>query len=731
MSATVKHIHHLTRTALATSLALGGLHSNVMAQSISDTNNQSNSVEELVVIGSALYRDRTAAIAPQLEYTTDFFQRFEPVSVGDMLKRTPGVAFSSDVGEYDSPQLRGLGNGYTQILINGKAVPSASDDRAFFVDRIPAEIVDRIQIIRSPSADLSGAGIGGVINIILKEGQALNGGSARAGITNVDGEENKLNASFAYGGQSNTTQWSITGSFQERFVPKFKTEEVFDNERNLEEFQNENDVRDSDDLTLGGDVRFELNEKNSLSLSANYIKTKREEDQDETTFEVEDSALQLAEATLDDVDIEEETALYGFSWEYAPSENTQVRSFADFSEVELRETAIVFEGDDADSLELDETEVIDVIDDLTRLGTEFSVKTSDSTSLKFGLHLDDKRRSNQLTIIDDEGDADTQAFNTDDRLIAGFVKSEIVVNDGLQIEAGLRITDVDREIQGSDTPDAANTYSKTHLLPSFHASYAHPNGGVYRLSLARTMRRPGFDQLSPIVFEDEPEDGDISVGNPLLEEELSTGIDIGYEHPILRRGIIGINAFYRDVSNVIESGIVGESDNGGALYSVRNTGDGEVWGIELDMSFPLSDRTGFFANATLLDSKILDPFTLKNRRFQDQPDTIFNVGLDHTIPEWDVSMGFSYQERGDSTSVEYGEQVRLQYDANLEIFLEKRFANGVILRLTGNNLLDAEKVENFTKYDSLDDQRLDLVDEYEREIESVGPSLALTLRKAF
>ncbi|GHA17580.1 hypothetical protein GCM10008090_29110 [Arenicella chitinivorans] len=702
-----------------------------MAQSISDTTTQSNSVEELVVIGSALYRDRTAAIAPQLEYTTDFFQRFEPVSVGDMLKRTPGVAFSSDVGEYDSPQLRGLGNGYTQVLINGKVVPSASDDRAFFVDRIPAEIVDRIQIIRSPSADLSGAGIGGVINIILKEGQALNGGSARAGVTNVDGDENKLNTSFAYGGQSNTAQWSLTGSFQERFVPKVKTEEVFDDERNLEEFQNENDDRDSDDLTLGGDVRFELNEKNSLSLSANYIKTKRQEDQDETTFEVEDSEFQLAEATLDDVDIEEQTALYGISWEHVPSENIVFRSFADFSKVELSETAIVFEGDDAAALELDETEVIIIADDLTRLGTEFSVKTSDSSSLKFGLHWDDKHRSNRLTVIDDEGDAAIQAFDTDEQLIAGFVKSEIVINDGLQIEAGLRITNIDREIQGSNTSDSASEYAKTHLLPSFHASYAHPNGGVYRLSLARTMRRPGFDQLSPIVFADEPEDGDVSVGNPLLEEELSTGVDVGYEHPILRRGIIGINAFYRDVSNVIENGIVGESDIGGALYSVRNTGDGRVWGVELDMSFPLSERTGFFANATLLDSKIVDPFTLKNRRFQDQPDAIFNIGLDHTIPQWDASMGFSYQHRGDSISIEYGEEVLLQYDANLEIFFEKRFVNGVIVRLTGNNLLDAEKVENFTKYDGLEAQRLGLVDEYEREIESVGPSLGLTLRKAF
>ncbi len=49
-----------------------------------------------------------------------------------MLKRVPGVGFvGSDVMEYDGVQLRGLGGGYTQVLINGKQVPGAGDDRSF------------------------------------------------------------------------------------------------------------------------------------------------------------------------------------------------------------------------------------------------------------------------------------------------------------------------------------------------------------------------------------------------------------------------------------------------------------------------------------------------------------------------------------------------------------------------------------------------------------------------
>ena len=131
------------------------------------------SLSDIVVVGSRIYRNRTDTIAPELTYDQEFFQKFEPTSVGDQLKRVPGVSFSSDIGEFDSPALRGLGAGFTQILVNGRPIPGAGNDRSVFVDRIPAEIIDRIEIIRSPTADIDSQGIGGTINIILKDGTSL------------------------------------------------------------------------------------------------------------------------------------------------------------------------------------------------------------------------------------------------------------------------------------------------------------------------------------------------------------------------------------------------------------------------------------------------------------------------------------------------------------------------------------------------------------------------------
>ncbi len=63
--------------------------------------------------------------APILSYDEEYFQRFEPLSVGDMMKRVPGVSFQSDIGEYAEPSLRGIGSEYTQILVNGRRITGA------------------------------------------------------------------------------------------------------------------------------------------------------------------------------------------------------------------------------------------------------------------------------------------------------------------------------------------------------------------------------------------------------------------------------------------------------------------------------------------------------------------------------------------------------------------------------------------------------------------------------
>ena len=185
-------------------------------------------LEAVEVKGEIVYRDRSDAIAPTLSYDLEYFQRFEPLTAGDMLKRVPSVAFVSDVLEYDGARLRGLDPGYTQILINGKKVPGAGNDRSFWVDRIPAEMVERIEIVRATSANRSGDAVAGAINIVLRDAYEFDGGYARIGGLYFD--DGKVKPTYGAVNSGEFAGGRVLAGFnvQGRYNPKLKRSDRYD-----------------------------------------------------------------------------------------------------------------------------------------------------------------------------------------------------------------------------------------------------------------------------------------------------------------------------------------------------------------------------------------------------------------------------------------------------------------------------------------------------------------------
>src|SRR5690606_7527139 len=96
------------------------------------------------------------------------------------------------------------------------------------------EIVDRIEIIRSPGADIDSQGVGGTINIILKDGATLPPGTIlRAGVVrDIDNDRNRGNLALSNSGGNadQTVFYSVTFDAQERFNSKATTEEVFESD---------------------------------------------------------------------------------------------------------------------------------------------------------------------------------------------------------------------------------------------------------------------------------------------------------------------------------------------------------------------------------------------------------------------------------------------------------------------------------------------------------------------
>jgi iron complex outermembrane receptor protein len=92
-------------------------------------------------------------------------ERYGDSSMGELLKRLPGVISSGRPSRGGPPALRGLGNGYTQIMIDGERAP-----RGFSLEDMLPEQVERIEIMRAPTAETGARAIAGTINIVTRGG---------------------------------------------------------------------------------------------------------------------------------------------------------------------------------------------------------------------------------------------------------------------------------------------------------------------------------------------------------------------------------------------------------------------------------------------------------------------------------------------------------------------------------------------------------------------------------
>jgi outer membrane receptor for ferrienterochelin and colicins len=766
-------------------------------------------------------RNRVDAAAPVLSYDEEYFQRFEPLSVGDMMKRVPGVSFQSDIGEYAEPSLRGIGSEYTQILINGRRVTGGTNDNSVVVDRIPAEMVERVEIVRSPSSDIDSQGVGGTLNIILKEGADLSGGIYRLGAYHNDGETNP-SGFLSLGNGGETVEWGTSINYQDRFNRKAASEleRALDGEGGVEPgfaaVVEEPDERESTDISWTGDLRVKMGGESEWFASAFYIDTDRAETEVGREFEAEedDGEVETDSIQANQLDAFQEQnygVVTGFTTPFGDGHEWEIELSYDettFESVESNwEDDLDFDFDaagmsDADGilafLEQSDVEIFDFFRDVpnnaaglrqpeffaSRENTdaddsELVFKTSldyelGSSRLKFGLEGYDRSRDFSFRAFEsedgvlEEDDSALSLFDAKDQRANGYVKWTMDFATGATLELGgrgeftsLDITSTVSEALAEAADGLAtiginivdgrveSTEDQFEFNPSAHLRWDVTDSTQVRLSVARTVRRPSFDQLNPTLLIDDDES---ILGNPTLDQETALGFDAGIDFKLAGAdAILGLNAFYRDVSDKIELDGVPDGVNEvfqefvdediEATVWVNNPNDGKVWGVEFDFSSPVSfidPNLHVFANYTWIDSEIRDAnanFPI-DRRFSLQPEYIYNVGFDHLIEQIGFTWGASYQKQGPAEewvniSSETKEVNEIEYDGNLELFLEKTLAERFVVRLAAQNLLDAEKDEHHRIFGSVEQLQANTPDATIRQIEESDPVYILTFRGTF
>lgn len=115
-------------------------------------------------------------------------------SASDVLTNIPSVEVDNE-GEVS---LRG--NSSVTVWINGKASGISADNQAQILEQMPAENIEKIEVITNPSAKYSPEGTAGIINIVLKQDRKAGYfGSVQAGADTQGGYNASANINYSSG----------------------------------------------------------------------------------------------------------------------------------------------------------------------------------------------------------------------------------------------------------------------------------------------------------------------------------------------------------------------------------------------------------------------------------------------------------------------------------------------------------------------------------------------------
>ncbi|PMB40297.1 hypothetical protein CEN40_22495 [Fischerella thermalis CCMEE 5205] len=659
-------------------------------------------------------------------------QRFNYRTIGEVLRRQPGVVLGGPPGEDKDVRLLGLPKEYTQILINGQRFPDGGENREFKVDRIPVSLVERIEIISNPTAIQNSQGVAGTVNIILKKAPE----SRVTDLTITGSTEESVGPfggiSLVYGDKIGNFSYLLSGGIQQREAPKDKFKQTLDIQNRPTQEEREEENKSLLDISLAPRFVWQVSARDILSFDPIFLQTEEEKDaiRNITNQKFFSPSGRLQERQQQTVDLDEDKTITGWrlggSWEHQFSSTANMKLGLLFQKTDetkdkvevIESTTTTFQnvvGSPVDSRRPVRTNTIIKREEERKPDQElfatlgFNFRPWENHLFTVGMEgsLRDREKKKITTeqqiapqiLAAVEKTAPKDVYRIEENQFNIFVQDEIRLSDQHTLTAGLRIETIDHKATAGDSSTVEQ--SGTTLNPSLHYKYQMFPTTVFRLSAARTVRRPKFDDFVPFR---ETKNGTLLqpdvIGNPKLKPETSIGVEAGIEQSWGNHtGAFGLNAFYRWVDDKIENEININPENNRYEQSPRNVGNGKVYGLRLD----LQTRTPFlglpnltlFGNISFLGSEVKDKISGEIRRFREQPSYVANLGFDYTIPEWGMNFGLTYNilPGFENSQLKDGKnEVTKQAGENsLDAYMGFRLADNVQVSLFGKNLLANER----------------------------------------
>ena len=634
---------HIIKNGSACALLLAA-HLCVLAQA------PAQAVQQIIINGAG-DKQRAQSTTSAIIVGRDAIMRQGDASLFDVLKRQPGITLDASPGKPPSIRMRGMGGGYVSILLNGVAAPGD-----FALASISPDLIERIEIQRSATAETSSESVAGTINVILRRPGAAKGGSAnevKAGSAFVAGNV-APQVVAQHSGRNGALAYTVTATLRR-------------NENPIEAVSIEEGSRPA---LLRRTAWTDHQVEDTLELAPRLS-------WQATAADTVTSQGYLRKRHMDNVKRESETTQTGtptaFPLAYQSYETRPLQAYADLAwtrkmdagarlAVKLsgfyttRDAAFVYLGM-SPRAELIEAHYVasGPTEREWTLNGSWRRPLWDNHALAAGWEFGRKQRSEYrrerqtdaagaLLLASDEHYRATVARS------AFFIQDEWDINAAWSAYIGLR-----REMlhtSGEGNADAAVDVGAGNWSPVFQTLFkpqrasgdAEPRD-QFRLAVNRTYKAPNIFQLMPRRYTVDNNNSAVNPdqqGNPRLRPELAFGIDVSWERFIGEGAMVSVSAFHKRIRDITLWRV--DERNGVWTSTPDNQGSATVRGVEFEGTGKLgllAARVNLARNWSRVD-RVPGP----DNRIEGQPAYSGNVGLDYVSPASGIDAGATFTYRG-------------------------------------------------------------------------------------
>jgi outer membrane receptor protein involved in Fe transport len=514
-------------------------------------------------------------------------------SASDILKNIPSV----EVDIEGTVSLRGSTG--VMILINGRPSPLMRSSMAEALEQLPANSIEKIEVITNPSARFKPDGTSGIINIVLKK-NLRSGFNGTATVTAGSNDRYGTNLSLNYKPQKLNLYSNY--SFRHDKRKRMSTvERVNYNNGNISSYYSENNQSNALPVSHLGSLGFDytVNEQNSFGASANHVNRQQDRNNigQRIFYNLNKQKVEDFDRLLNGTESEVETdgTLYfqhNFSkedqelrLELTASKDQEVEDnrFKNQYRFPLLPTTLdntlIKQGDKQQQFTIDYT---DPLTEESNVESGYDGTFTQQDLNFYGEYFDAAQGKFVKDVIK------TNRFLYNEAIHAIYTTyqhgyEKFSYSAGLRAEAAI--------IKGNlVTKDSIINNEYFKLYPTIHLAYKL-NTGEFQLNYSKRVNRPDGDELNPFPEYQDPRN--LRAGNPKLLPEIIHSAEFGYQWRNDDFSFVP-SLYYRYKKNGFTDVVIKLNDTT-LLSTIQNLSNDKSAGLELIFSA----KAGKFLSANL------------------------------------------------------------------------------------------------------------------------------------